>query len=245
MTNAENAGEPVSDASSTAHAVAIARPWLLLIAALALGFICEALLHGQPPGLGYAVAAAVAAAAWVGVGLALGVRPSVSGLALLALILFFSAMVAVRTSPALQMLNILAGWGLALLMAAVYLHGGLTGLSLTDDAVALVTSALALAVQPFILIFGDLPRSRRNSDRSGKIAPVLLGLILALPLLLLFGALFASADAVFAGYVNQAFAWLTDFPQLMARVVMSLVLAWMALGLARRAFTAGPKPFSL
>jgi hypothetical protein len=245
MTNAENVKEPVPESSSTVNAAAIARPWLLLILALALGFICETLLHGQPPGLGYAVAAAVAVAIWVGAGLALGLRPSPAGLALLLLILFFSAMVAVRASPALQVLNILTGWGLALLMAAVYLHGGLSGMSLTDDAVSLVTGVLALAVQPFILIFRDLPRAGRSPERRGKVAPVLLGLALAVPLLLLFGALFVSADAVFAGFVRQTFAWLTDFPQLVGRVVLSLVLAWMALGLARRAFTAGPKPFSL
>jgi Domain of unknown function (DUF4153) len=245
MTTAAGGKEPVPGLPSGATATAIARPWLLLIAALALGFICEALLHGQPPALGYAVAATVAVAIWVGAGLALGLRPSGSGLALLALILFFSAMVAVRASPALQALNVLTGAGLALLMAAVFLRGGLTGMSLTDHLVALVTSVLALVVQPFILIFGDLPRARRSSAGRGKVAPVLLGLILAVPLLLLFGALFVSADAVFAGYVRQAFAWLTDFPQLAARVILSLILAWMALGLARRAFTAGPKPFSL
>jgi hypothetical protein len=223
----------------------IVRPWLLLVAALALGFVCEALLHGQPPGLGYAVAAAAAVAVWVGTGMALGIRPSPSGLALLVLILFFSAMVAVRASPALQALNVLAGAGLALMMAAVYLHGGLSIMSLTDDVVALFTSALALVVQPFILIFGDLPRARRKSDGRGNAAPVLLGLILAVPLLLIFGALFAAADAVFAGYMRQMFSWLTDFPQLVARVVFSLGLAWMALGLARRAFTASAKPFPL
>jgi Domain of unknown function (DUF4153) len=248
MMNAGVAKEP--SYPQEGHAAAIVRPWLLLIAALALGFVCEALLHGQPLGLGYAVAAAVAVAVWVGVGLALGFRPSRSGLVLLALILFFSAMVAVRASPGLQALNVLTGAGLALLMAAVYLHDALSRMSLTDDATALIISFLALAVQPFILIFRDLPRARRNSNRKGRaessrVAPVLLGLILAVPLLLIFGALFVAADAVFAGYVRQMFAWMTDFPQLVTRVVLSLILAWLALGLARRAFTAEARPFSL
>jgi hypothetical protein len=242
MTDAETTDQSVSPDEK--RGAAISHPWLLLIAALALGIVCEALLHGQPPGVGYAVASAVAVAIWVGAGIALGIRPSVSGAALLIAILFFSAMVAVRASPALQALNVLTGAGLALMMAAVYLHGGLAGMSLTDDAAALFVSALALVVQPFLLIFQDLPRARRKSDRRGNLAPVLLGLILAAPLLLVFGALFAAADAVFAGYMRQAFSWLTDFPQLLGRVLFSLVLAWMALGLARRAFTAGDKPFS-
>lgn len=237
--------DAVQGSLSTSSGNFIARPWVLLIAALALGFFCEALLHGQPLGLGYSVAAAVAVAVWVGAGLALGLRPSASGLALLALILFFSAMVAVRASPTLQVLNVLTGAGLALLTAAVYVYGRLSTMSLTDDAVALFTSILALVVQPFILIFGDLPRARRHTGRKGHVAPILLGLILAAPLLFIFGGLFVAADAVFAEYVRQTFAWLTDFPQLIARVVLSLFLAWMALGLARRAFTVGSKPFSL
>jgi hypothetical protein len=243
MTDAPGAEQP-SEVLERASA-AIRRPWLLLLAALVLGFVCEALLHGQPPGLGYAVAAAMAILIWTSVGLAMGIRPSASGLALLLLILFFSAMVAVRASPALQALNVLTGASLALLMAAVYVYGGISGWSLTDDAIGLFTSGLALLVQPFILIFGDLPRARRSSARKGNAAPFLLGLILALPLLLVFGVLFTSADAVFAGIVRQMFSWLTDFPQLMARLIFSLALAWMALGLARRAFTASPRPFSL
>jgi hypothetical protein len=242
MTDATGAERPSSSSNQTP---VIARPWLLMIAALGLGFVCEALLHGQPPGLGYAVAATVAVVTWVGIGFALGVRPSPAGAALLMLILFFSAMVAVRSSPALQALNILTGAGLVLLMAAVYLHGGISRFSLTDDATAFVIGGLALVVQPFILIFGDLPRARRATARRGRVAPVLLGLLLATPLLLIFGSLFAAADAVFAEYLRKTFAWLTDFPQLVPRLVLSLVLAWMALGLLRRAFTAGPKPFSI
>jgi hypothetical protein len=251
MTDASSANR--SAAPEDDRPAAIARPWLLFFAALALGFVCEALLHGQPPGVGYALAAAVAVAIWIAAGFALGIRPSTSGAALLAMILFFSAMVAVRASPALQALNVMTGAGLALLMAAVYvrpangagLRGGLSAMSLTDDAVALFISALALVVQPFILIFGDLPRARQRSDRRGNLAPILLGLVLAVPLLLVFGALFAAADAVFAGYVRQMFSWLTDYPQLIARVVFSLALAWLALGLARRAFTARPEPLAL
>jgi hypothetical protein len=243
MTDANGGEQPSAVPDSSAPA--IRRPWLLLFTALVLGFVCEALLHGQPPGVGYAVAAAAAILIWVAVGLAMGIRPSASGLTLLLLILFFSAMVAVRASPALQALNVLTGASLALLMAAVYVYGSISNWSLTDDAIGLFTSGLALLVQPFILIFSDLPRARRSSARKGSVAPFLLGLILALPLLLIFGVLFASADAVFAGIVRQMFSWLTDFPELMARLIFSLVLAWMALGLARRAFTAGARPFSL
>lgn len=216
---------------------AVARPRTLLGGALAIGFVCEALLHAQPPGLGYALAALAAALLWWVLGRSLGVRVSKAGLALLALIVFFSAMVAVRASPPLQMLNLMAGIGLALLMAAIYVPGALGQMSFMGYAVGVFLSGLALVVQPFLLFFGDLPRAPRGGGRN-RAAPLLWGAALALPFLILFGVLFAAADAVFAGYVRTLFSWLTDFPHLLARLVLSLMLAWLALGLARYAFTA-------
>ena len=158
---------------------AILRPWLLLGGALAIGFAGIALMFGQPPGMGYALAALLTAVIWVAVGFALGIRPSTAGLILIALILFYSAMVAVRASPALLVLNVLMGFGLALLMAAIYLPGRLARMSLTDYAIALVMSGLALVYQPFLLLFSDLPRVERTPGKRRRLAPVLWGVALA------------------------------------------------------------------
>jgi hypothetical protein len=227
-----------------ASAGAIARPWFLLGGALAIGFVGEALLHGQPPGAGYAVAALVATVIWLALGTALGVHPSRTGWTLLALIVFFSAMVAVRASPALQALDVMAGFGLALLMATVYAGGGLARMSVTDYVVALFLSGLALIIQPFFLIFGDLPKATRPENGDRRFAPVLVGVGLAVPLLLVFGALFAGADAVFARLMHDLFSWVLEVPQLIARLVFSLILSWLALGLARQAFTTSARPGS-
>jgi len=238
-----NSRAPVDEGAGAQPA--IGRPWLLLGGALAVGFAGIALMFGQPPGVGYAAAALLAATIWIALGFALGHRASASGLALIALILFYSTMVAVRDSPALLALNVLMGLGLALLMAAIYLPGRLARMNLSDYAIALVLSGLALAYQPFLLIFGDLPRAQRPPGKRRRLGPVLWGLALAVPLLLVFGALFAAADAVFANVLQGMFAWLQDYPQLLARLIMSLILSWLALGLARRAFTARMNPPAL
>jgi len=215
----------------------IGRPWLLLAGALVIGFVCEALLHGQPPGWGYAAAALVAATIWVALGRGLGIRSSATGLLLLALGVFFSVMVGVRASTALTALNILLGAAIALLLAAVYAPGGLARLSLADYVVEGCVGGLALLIQPFVLILGDLPKARPAPGGGRKLTPVLWGVLLALPLLLVFGALFAAADAVFAAFVSHLFDWLPDLGELIGRAILSLMLAWLALGLARRAFT--------
>ena len=239
----DNSSAPVEQGAG--ERPAIRRPWLLLGGALAIGFAGIALMFGQPPGVGYALAALLTAVIWVAVGFALGIRPSTAGLILIALILFYSAMVAVRASPALLVLNVLMGFGLALLMAAIYLPGRLARMSLTDYAIALVMSGLALVYQPFLLLFSDLPRVERTPGKRRRLAPVLWGVALAVPLLLVFGALFAAADAVFANFLQGMFAWVQDYPQLLARLILSLILSWLALGLARRAFTARMTPPAL
>ena len=236
----ENSSAPAEEV--TGKRPAIRRPWLLLGGALVIGFVGIALLFGQPPGVGYALAALFAAVIWVALGFALGIRPSLTGLVLIALILFYSAMVAVRAAPALLVLNVFMGIGLALLMAAIYLPGRLARMSLTDYAIALVLSGLALVYQPFLLVFSDLPRVERRPGKRRRLAPVLWGVALAVPLLLVFGALFAAADAVYANFLRGMFTWIQDYPQLLARLVLSLILSWLALGLARRAFTARKNP---
>ena len=238
----DNSGAPVEQAAGARPT--IRRPWLVLCGALAIGFAGIASMFGQPPGVGYAIAALVAAVIWVALGYALGIHPSTSGLILIALALFYSVMVAVRASPALLALNVMMGLGLALLIAAIYLPGRLARMSLTDYTIALVMSGLALVYQPFLLLFSDLPRVERTPGKRRRLAPVLWGVALAVPLLLVFGALFAAADAVFANFLQRMFAWVQDYPQLLARLILSLILSWLALragaaGLHRQKEPAG------
>jgi len=196
------------------------------------------LLHGQPIGVGYAVAALVVVAGWLILGRGLELRPGRSALVMLAALAIISALAAWRASPALRAVDVLVGLGLVLLIAAIYLRGWLPRLSLTDYLMALVLGGIAALIQPFMLLFSDLPTARR-APKTGrrKLAPVTTGLLLALPLLLVFGALFASADPVFAAYLHQLFDWNIDFADLIGRLILSLMLSWAALGLARHAFT--------
>jgi hypothetical protein len=62
------------------------------------------------------------------------------------------------------------------------------------------------------------------------------GLLIAAPLLVVFGALFASADAVFAGLVRNVFRF--DFDRMMGHVVLFVILAWISIG-GLRGFVTG------
>jgi len=209
------------------------------VVALAIGFLVEALLHGQPVGVGYALAALVVVVGWLILGRGLSVQPSRSALGLLVVLFFVSAMAAVRASTMLRAMDVLLGLGLLLLLTVVYVPGGLPRLSLADYAAALFFGGIAAVVQPFVHLLGDLPKARRTPGMGRRLMPVVWGILLALPLLLVFGALFTSADDVFADYVRRLFNWDLNWADLAQRIIWSLVLSWLALGVARHAFTTG------
>ena len=211
------------------------RPWRALVAAALAGFAAEALVHGQPPGLGVAVAgAALAAGALLG-GPLTGLRPGRQTLVLAAPLAFFSAMVAVRGGALLTLFNLLACGGLVLLLAAdFHVSIPLHRLPLAGLVLGLARAALAAAFLPFAHIPALLRRPPALPGRA-PLGPVLRGAALALPLLLLFAALFASADAVFADYLSRLLDWDVDWSDASLRLLFSLVFSWGALGLLRHA----------
>lgn len=230
----------------------IERPGFLLVACALIGFLIQVLIYGSPPGVGYTLAAVAIVAGWLLIGRSLQLRIRPSALFLALLLVLAGLTVAWRASPSLQALNVLAGLGLVLLIASVYLPGGLARFSLTDYLAAEVLASFASLVHPFLLFFDDWPHARRAPVKTPVAAqaplqpvrrdlmPAVRGILLALPLVLVFGALFYAADAVFAGYVRQLFNWNFDLADVFSRLVITAILAWLALGLARYAFTRDP-----
>jgi hypothetical protein len=92
------------------------------------------------------------------------------------------------------------------------------------------------------------PEAEPAAARSGRLArlrnaaPVVRGLVIAVPIVLVFGALFASADAVFARLANDVLEWQPDLDlgELAERAIVVSVIAWGSAGLL--ALAAGLLP---
>ncbi len=230
----------------------IKRPTFLLVACVLIGFVIQVLIYGVPLGAGFALSALAVVAGWllIGRGLQLPMRPSAVFLA--SCLLLAGVAAAWRDSGSLRALNVLAALGLVLLIGPVYRPGGLASFSLTDYLAAEVLAVFAALSQPFVLLIDDWPRARRAVSKASpapqasraaarrNLMPALRGVLLAVPVLLVFGSLFYTADAVFAGYVRQLFRWNLDLGDLLVRLVVTGLLAWSALGLARYSFTRDP-----
>ncbi len=129
-------------------------------------------------------------------GAAIWANPQAKATALAAPV--FGTWLAIRTSPWLIPLDILAGGGLLVLAASFARSGSLFDLSvpraLARSIHAAVHGAMGL---PFMA--GPARRLGRRSSRRRGLA-VIRGLLLAAPILVLLGLLLASADAVFANF---------------------------------------------
>ena len=125
--------------------------------------------------------------------------------------LLFAALLAVRDTPTLVLLNLAACSGLLMLLVASFRGVSLLQVPLLAAVMRLLLATAQIAFTPITLlvhVFQSLPVGRA---RLGAALPFLRGLLLALPLLLLFGGLLAAADSVFGSYMAQLFTWRIPF----------------------------------
>ena len=204
-----------------------------LAAALLLGILGDALLRATPWGLNFFL--------WTGACLAATVallerwrRAALKGEGgwLLLPVIVFAAAFAWRDSPTLKWLD---AWTVACAFGLLAWRAGgasvrLAGLS--EYARGLVHAGLHAVGGVVPLVFADvqwreIPRNgwTRHAGAAAR------GLLIALPLLVVFGALFTAADAVFAGLVNRTFQFDTD--ALFSHGLLLSLFAWLTAGYFR------------
>lgn len=176
----------------------------LLGAALLLGILGDALLRKTPLGLNVLLWIAALVAVMVIVARALGAPISGSRRWMIPVLLLFAALVLWRDSPWLLSLNLLA-IVLALTVGALRVPASrIHRAGVADYVVGLGSVGAAAGGRTVSLVqeieWQELPRG----PHARQVVAVGRGLALALPLLLLFGALFIAADTVFQSFVSDA-----------------------------------------
>lgn len=215
----------------------------ILEAAVLLGVLGDALLRATPWGINVLLwTGALAAAA-----LALtprSERASLTGASrlLLAAALFFAAAFAWRDSLTLKLLDA-GALIIALSLMAWGARGGRVRLGgLTDYVMGMTLAGLNAAFGSFPLLLSDV--KWREIPRAGWMRHALAiarGLVIAVPLLLVFGALFMAADAIFEGIVRQRFN--LDAGTILAHVALTIFFAWVTGGFLRGMLLGGELRF--
>ena len=217
----------------------------LLAAGVILGAAGDALLHAAgPPGLNLSLwVASVAAAA-----LALHRRAALAldreRLGWLAIGVVFAAGLAWRDAPPLKLLAL----GCAALTFALAAHrlaaAWVRRAGVVRYAGALALGALHAWTAPALALVDAISATPRvdagRAARWRRAAAVARGLLIATPLVAVFGALFMSADAVFAKLVGDVFRF--DFEWIASHILLFSILAWLSTGSLRGFLTGTELP---
>lgn len=199
----------------------------ILVLAVLLGVAGDLLLRAEPWGLNAALAALALAVGFI---VLVRVRrlPLKAPAAWLAVVPLLAAVLAWRSSPLLFVLPVF-GILLALVSAALTAHDRALEKAGTWDVVTeTVATGLRTAFGPFPLV-RDIHRAgirwRPWHTRAGA---VLRGALLAIPLLVVFGALLMSADAAFARIVSDLLR--VDLQALVSHLLLTAFFCWIAAG---------------
>jgi hypothetical protein len=201
-------------------------------AAVILGLLGDVVFHGRPLGLNallWAIAFVLALATL----LRIGRIPLHQGRRLMAApLLLFAALLLWRDSPLLQAVNLFAIAGAFALGALRRTERKVAHAEVDDYVAGAVTAGTATLLGAVELIQRDVPwRELRRGARAPRVAAVARGVGLGLPLLVVFGALFATADAVFQNLLASALPSLPHGWWL--HLAIAVTIAWTSAGLLR------------
>lgn len=220
----------------------------LLIAGLILGLLGDLLLRNQgAPGLGLSAWTAAIAAAALALHWWAGLKLTRSRGVWLLIAVALAAGLAWRGAPPLKLLA-MSGTALAFGLAAYRLGGAwIRRARLFDYAGAFVAGAV-YAWTGAGRVLADTGRWARHSNtREGsgwrRLVGVVRGLVIATPFLLVFGALFVSADAAFAALVRDLVH--IDFELLTSHIVLFAACAWLGTGYLRGLSTGTAVPLDV
>lgn len=147
-------------------------------------------------------------------------------------LVFFASMFAWRDSIELKTIDTFAiiailsilflpRMGIAARVAGVFQYG-----------VAFLFSAFSSFFAPFFLLFNDIEWAKLPQNGFTRhLFSVLRGIAIVTPILLIFGALFVAADAVYAGWVQRVFN--IEPNVIISHVALTAFFAWLTAGFLR------------
>ncbi|HKP71193.1 MAG TPA: DUF4173 domain-containing protein [Pyrinomonadaceae bacterium] len=158
-------------------------------------------------------------------------------IALCGAMVFFSSMFVLRDSIELRVYDTFAIFVIMGVILLVNLNVKANVAGVFHYAVGFIWSGLTSTLGAFMLLGSDIDWKAMPGNKISKhVFAVLRGIAIALPLLLIFGALFMAADAVFEGWVNRAINF--DLEKIVSHVMITSVFAWLTAGYFRGAMAS-------
>jgi len=213
---------------------------ILWIVALALGWLFDFLFWKHSAGINFAIYALLCLGGGFLVLLLNGIKPSQKSLLLLIPLLFFAAMTFVRQEPLSLFLALAFTLGLMGVLASTYLGGRWAWYSLSDYVVNYFNLAVSMVARPIIFFSeqrkqaAEMPEAVTAGTRAGwkRFWAILRGVLIAIPIIVIFAALLSSADLVFAQRLQSFITLfrLENLPQYIFRCIYILIGAYALAG---------------
>jgi hypothetical protein len=205
MTEAE-----MSDRTSTGPALSTKPQHILPITliALFLGLAVEILFDGHPLGISFPLWATLSLAGLMGAAYIENVQPSRVEVALALPILFLAWMTIFRDEPFTVFLGVAGTLILFAVWIRTFRFGALPRFGWIDFAEALFWVPIETWLRPWATLTAAWRKVVGEGKARGRSSAILRGVLLALPVLVIFTALLAAADVIFEDFVEQALAWL-------------------------------------
>jgi hypothetical protein len=212
---------------------------LVLEASLLLGLLGDALLRATPWGLNVLLWVGAVAAAYGALVRRRRVRLGGEGRWLVPAALAVAFAFVWRDSLTLRTIDFFAILALLALGQLRARSGRVRLAGVTEYAFAALFAAASAVVGPLLLVAQDIGwKEIPRGGWSRHAFAVLRGLVIAAPLVLVFGALFVAADAVYEGLVARTFN--VDGEVIVSHAVLFGFLSWLSAGYLRGGFV-GPE----
>ena len=238
MTLSTDAAPSAAEQPAIAQPIPPAAPFTLdalrlVVVAGLWGVVAAFALIWRGLGLNVAVLSLLGVLALITMAMLERVRPAWRSAWLIAPLLFFGLAVAWRANPLIQLANVGAALGLALLLARVFTRPELFTQGVSGYLVLVLSGFLdGGLLQPGETLVAAT-RQSRTPGRSAWLWAIARGLLLAAPIVLVLTALLTLADLAFSQSVRDVLRalGLDDLGLVTARAVFAAVAAWAALGL--------------
>lgn len=215
----------------------------IILTSIAIAWVFDQLFFKKTPGISFPILVIVFLTGLIWTAWREKVKPAIPSLILLAITLFFTVMTCVREQPFLSFVNyLLSICGLGLLLVT-YENGLWAQYSLSDYFMGALRLAGAAFANP-IKLLGTKP----ETDKKGNLKPqkqvtfwsVLIGIVIAIPIVAALIGLLASADPIFSKKVDAFFALfrIEKWGEYLFRGCYILVLAYFVIGIILYAITA-------
>jgi len=217
-------------------------PNKLWIVVIVLGWLFDFLFWKQTPGINFAIFATACIVGALYLLMSDGLRPNRASLLLLPLFGFFAAVTFIRAEPMTTFLAYTFTLFMMTILAVTYLGGRWIQYTLTDY----FTKSFALLGSMIGRPITFAAEARKIRDEDGAVPPkynlwpIMRGIIIALPILVIFSTLLSSADVIFGQRLGDFISLfkLDKLPEYIFRMIYILVIAYALAGVVLHAASA-------